>query len=206
MNGLQIRYDSLLQTWKDGYGGEVKRSGIAFLILIFLTCGVCLALPQMREQLVAWIQGLFSGLPVTDSSGKLSAIALLSYNMRACVFIMLYGLVPFLQLSALSLGANAMLLGILAAQSLADGAFLPFLASVLPHGIFELPALILAFAMGLYVCGQLTRRCRHDETALSIWACLSQISWLLFLVLIPLLAVAALVEAHMTPLLVSALT
>ena len=73
----------------------------------------------------------------------------------------------------------------------------------MPHGIFELPALVLAFSMGLYVCGQVTRRCRHDETALPLWDCVPLMSWLLLLVLIPLLAVAAAMEAYVTPLLLS---
>ena len=53
----------------------------------------------------------------------------------------------------------------------------------------------------LYVCGQVTRRLfRRDESALHIWDCLVLISRMLLLVLIPLLAVAAILEAYVTPL------
>ena len=73
----------------------------------------------------------------------------------------------------------------------------------MPHGIFELPALILAFATGLYVCGQVTRLCRRDKEALHVWDCLLLMSRVLFLALLPLLAAAAVVEAYVTPLVAS---
>ena len=75
-----------------------------------------------------------------------------------------------------------------------------YAASLLPHGIFELPALILAFSMGLYICGHLTRRCRRDPAALPLGACLGLAARLLVFLLLPLLILAALTEAYVTPL------
>ena len=114
---------------------------------------------------------------------------------------MAYGLIPFIQLPALALGVNAMVIGVMAAWYLTEGySMLGFLASILPHGLLEFPALILAFAMGLFVCGQLTRRLfRKDESALHVWDCLVLMSRMLLLVLFPLLAGAALIEAYITP-------
>jgi stage II sporulation protein M len=133
-------------------------------------------------------------------AGTLSPVDLFVNNLRATLFTMLYGLIPFLQLPALALGLNAMMLGVLAAWYVSEGISLAvYLAALIPHGIFEIPALILAFAMGLYVCGQLTRRCRKDESALHLWDCLVQISRVLLLIEIPLLVVAALMEAYVTP-------
>ena len=139
---------------------------------------------------------------IVNEDGSLSALALFSNNLRATVFIMVYGLVPFIQLPALALGVNTMALGVLASWYIAQGySIVAFLAAVLPHGLAEFPALILAFGVGLYVCGQVTRRLfRRDESALHIWDCLVLISRMLLLVLIPLLAVAAILEAYVTPL------
>ena len=114
--------------------------------------------------------------------------------------IMLYGLIPYVRLPALAMGLNAMLLGVLGAQMLASGQALAlYFLAILPHGIFEIPALVLSFAMGLYVCGHLTDRVRGREGALSFWDCMEQISALCISVVIPLLAVAAAVEAYITP-------
>ena len=77
-----------------------------------------------------------------------------------------------------------------------------YFAALLPHGIFELPALILAAALGLFLCRQMTRRCRHDETALPLPVCLTQIARVFLLLIAPLLAVAAVMEAYVTPLLI----
>ena len=50
-----------------------------------------------------------------------------------------------------------------------------------------------------FLSGQVTRRCRRDETAVRFWECLVLMSRMLLLVLIPLLAAAALMEAYVTP-------
>ena len=126
-------------------------------------------------------------------------------GLRATAFIMAYGLIPFIPLPAMALGVNAMVIGVTAAWYFTEGySMLGFLASVLPHGLLEFPALILAFAVGLFACGQITRRLfRKDENALHLWDCLVLMSRMLLLVLIPLLAAAAMIEAYITPVIAS---
>ena len=206
MKEILRHHCSGLQTaWHDGLAGEVKRSAIAFFTLAVLAFIICLALPDLRQRLVDYVLSMMGGLDIQDQSGTLSAPALLSNNIRACVFTMMYGLIPFLLLPALSLGVNAMLLGVLGAWYVSEGVSpLVYLAAVIPHGIFELPALILAFAVGLFACEQITRRLfRKDENALHLWDCLVLMSRMLLLVLIPLLAAAALIEAYITPVIAS---
>ncbi len=203
---LQYQFDGLKNAWHDGLSGEVKRTAIAFPLLAVLAFALCMFLPDLRMQLVKLVLEAMDGLRVVEEDGSLSALGLFSNNLRACAFTMAYGLIPFLYLSAMALGVNAMLLGILAAWYLSEGvSMLGYLAAIVPHGIFELPALVLAFAMGLYVCGQLTRRCRRDASALHVWDCLVLISRMLLLVLIPLLAVSAVAEAYVTPAVLSLL-
>ena len=204
MSQLERQFQILADHWRRGYGQEVKRSAIAFCVLVVIFFGTCMAFPSLRELLAGQVLPLFSNLDVSNDNGGFSALALFFNNVRACSVTMVYGLLPYVQLSALALGANAMVIGVLAAYCLTAGTpALAFFLGLLPHGIFELPALVLAFAMGLYVCDQLTRRCRHDESALPLWDCVTLLSWLLLLVLIPLLAVAAVMEAYVTPLLLS---
>ena len=198
---LANQFAPVLHAWRNGYEAEVRRSAIAFFVLIFLAFGVCLAVPEIRIGFSAYVQNLFQGMDLTDETGRLSPLALLGNNLRACLFTMLYGLIPFLRLPALALGVNAVLLGGLAAvYAAADTTMLLFAAGLLPHGIFELPALILAFSMGLYICGHLTRRCRRDKAALSLVQCLGLAARLLVFLLLPLLIAAALTEAYVTPL------
>ena len=163
---LAAQFAPVLRAWRNGYEAEVRRAAIAFFLLVFLAFGVCLAVPELRLGFSAYLQHLFQGMDLTDGAGNLSPLLLLANNLRACAVTMLYGLIPFVRLPALALGVNAVLLGGLAAcYAATDTTMLLYAASLLPHGIFELPALILAFSMGLYICGHLTRRRRRDPAA-----------------------------------------
>ena len=187
---LAAQFAPVLRAWRNGYEAEVRRAAIAFFLLVFLAFGVCLAVPELRLGFSAYLQHLFQGMDLTDGAGNLSPLLLLANNLRACAVTMLYGLIPFVRLPALALGVNAVLLGGLAAcYAATDTTMLLYAASLLPHGIFELPALILAFSMGLYICA-----------ALPLGACLGLAARLLVFLLLPLLILAALTEAYVTPL------
>ena len=192
-------FRELKSLWEDGLGTEVRRTAISFLALIAISLAVFLALPELRERTIDQIINLMLSKDVLTDSGQISFLALFANNLQACVFIMLYGLFPYISFPALPLGINAGMLGVMAAHAIASGQVLPFLVGVLPHGIIELPAMVLAISMGLYVCGQVTRRCRQDKTARSFLECLVLISRFLFLLLVPMLVVAALIEAWVTP-------
>lgn len=201
---FRTNYGELRKVWQTGYADEVKRTAISFVLLVLIAFGGSLALPDLRRGVMDLVLNLFGGLDLADEAGQISAVLLFSNNLQACAMVMLYGLIPFLRLPALTLGVNSMLLGVLMAHYLANGLSLTvYFAALLPHAVFELPALVLAIAMGLFACGQMTRRCRKDETAIPLWDCFVHLSRLLLLVLLPLLAAAAWTEAYVTPWVVS---
>ena len=192
--------EELLSAWRDGVKRETGHSAAAFLILAVLACAGCLLIPGLDL-----LNGVMGNLTVdleavTDESGNLSAPAVFLSNLQATTFIMLYGLVPFVRLPAMALGLNAVMLGWLAAVYVRSGLSLAlYLAALIPHAIFEIPAMLLAFGVGLYVCGQVTRRLRGNEQTRSITSCLSLMGQTLLLALAPLLLAAAFVEAYVTP-------
>ncbi len=192
-------YKEWKAVWDSGLDAEVRRCTWSFLILVVIALVVHLLFPQLRERAVSQIITLMTGKELTTASGHISFLALFVNNVQACALIMLYGLLPYIRLTAIPLGLNTALIGVLAANSVARGELLMFLTGILPHGIFELPALVLAFAMSLFVCGQVSRRCKKDQSALSTLNCIALISRFLFLVLVPLLFIAALIEAWVTP-------
>lgn len=200
-DALRCQSGGLPGAWNGGLKDETKRSAISFFILWALFLVLCTVLPELRSSLAERMLSTLDSLNATDSTGRISALSLFSHNVESCAFIMIYGLIPFVHLPALAIGVNAMLLGVMAAWYLAEGISpMVYLAALLPHAVFELPALFLAFGMGLYACGQLTRRCRGEADALTLWSCLVLMSRVLLLALIPLLAAAALIEAYITPL------
>ena len=205
IGAVKQQYAAIREDWDRGLAGEAKRSAVVFFLLVLLAFGLCAALPALRDTLVELAVSSLGGLAAVDGSGRLSPVLLFQNNLRACGMIMLYGLVPFILLPALSLGLNAMILGVLAAWYLSEGLPLSaYFAALIPHGVFELPAVILAFAVGLYASGQVTGRIRRREGCRSVTECLRLMGRTLTLVQLPLLAVAALAEAYVTPLIAAA--
>ena len=199
-NASHFSPGGLREAWADGLKEEVKRSAIAFFFIWALFFAVCAGFPDLRTKLVDMMFSTLNSMNVSDANGNISALPLFLNNVQATAFIMLYGLIPFIQLPALALGMNAMMLGVMAAWYVAEGISpLAYLAALIPHGILELPALFLSFGTGLYICGQLTRRCRKDQSARPLWACMTLASQILLSVLLPLLLIASFVEAYVTP-------
>ena len=199
---LKYQISGWKDTWRSGLSDEALRAAIAFPVLVVLPFVLCMAFPALREGLLSYVFAAMDGTGALNEDGTLSAMAIFSNNLRATVFIMFYGLIPFIRLPALALGVNAMVIGVLGAWYVTEGySIAAFVAAILPHGLLELPALVIAFSVGLYVCGHVTRRLfRRDESALHIWDCLVLMSRTLLLVLFPLLTAAAVVEAYVTPL------
>ena len=202
---LKYQIGGWKDTWNNGLSNEVLRAAIAFPVLVVLAFILCMVFPALREVLLSYVFAAMNGTGTLNDDGTLSAMAIFSNNLRATVFIMAYGLIPFIQLPAMALGVNAMVIGVLAVWYVTQGySMAAFLAALLPHGILELPALVIAFSVDLYVCAHVTRRIfRRDENALHVWDCLVLMSRTLLLVLLPLLAAAAVLEAYVTPLVAS---
>ena len=120
-------------------------------------------------------------------------------NVTASLLAMLYGLIPFVPLSALALGTNALLLGAFAALYQHHGIGLGvYFIGILPHGIFELPALILSCALGLLICRTGTEKLRK-RSDVSFLRRVLDCNRVFLSFVAPLLLVAALVEAYITP-------
>jgi uncharacterized membrane protein SpoIIM required for sporulation/ABC-type transport system involved in multi-copper enzyme maturation permease subunit len=77
---------------------------------------------------------------------------------------------------------------------------LTFLAAfILPHGIFELPAVIIGAAAAVRVGASLINRDRSLTLGEGWWSAIVDFFKLLIFVVIPLLIIAAIVEVHVTP-------
>lgn len=196
-------FQPFLSAWRGGLPYEVFRSGAAFCILTLAFFLASLLLPQLREGVVKQLLALLGNLELVANDGTISVLGLFANNAQACIFIMLYGLIPFLRLPALTLGVNAMMLGVLAAWYQTQGlSLLVYLALILPHGIFELPAMVFSAGVGLYICGQLSRRIQKDAAALPLSKCLLLLYQALFFIF-PLLLLAAFIEGRVTPMIAS---
>lgn len=137
-------------------------------------------------------------------SAHLPAPILFLHNARTVVTFLLLGLLSFATLGLTLFIVNIALVGgVMGAASLVGySPLLTFVAGVLPHGIFELSAVFLATAAMLKVGAQLVTP--QGEKSLGEVLLISLADWFrIFIgIVLPFLAIAALIEIYITPLLI----
>ena len=140
-----------------------------------------------------------------DSLGHRLPVPLLFYhNARTTVAFLLLGLVSFGTLGlTLFIGNVALVGGVLGAAHLVGySPLLAFAAGILPHGMFELTAIFLATAAMLKVGAQLVTP--QPDKSLGETLLISLADWFRVFVgvVLPFLAIAALIEIYLTPILI----
>ncbi|EKC68423.1 conserved hypothetical protein, membrane, partial [human gut metagenome] len=85
---------------------------------------------------------------LTEFNG-LEVFAIFYNNLRATLISVVFGVMPFFFLPVFALVENAAILGIVAANYAVSDLGLPmFFAGILPHGVFELTAVLFTYALG----------------------------------------------------------
>jgi uncharacterized membrane protein SpoIIM required for sporulation/ABC-type transport system involved in multi-copper enzyme maturation permease subunit len=137
-------------------------------------------------------------------SAHLPAPVLFLHNARTVVMFLLLGLLSFATLGLTLFIVNIALVGgVMGAASLVGySPLLTLSAGVLPHGIFELTAVFLATAAMLKVGAQLVTP--QGDKSLGEVLLMSLADWFrVFIgIVLPFLAIAALIEIYITPLLI----
>lgn len=145
---------------------------------------------SLEESLHAFIKQ-FRGL----SKLKLAAAIFLNNSVKTLVVILLgifFGIVP-----AFFLIVNGAALAVVLTLSTESRGIGLSLLSVVPHGILELPAVFLGTAIGLMLGAMFTHRLTA-KSEISIGAEFGQALKFFVILIVPLLMVAALVEAYVT--------
>ncbi len=139
---------------------------------------------------------------------SISAPFLFFNNSRAVVFIFALGAVSFSVLGVILYMVNIGLIGGLFGvfQLIGLDAWPLFTAGVLPHGIFELPALMLGSAAMLYFGANIVTPQVGKSMGEVVIELLADWMKIFFGLVLPLLAIAAVIETYVTPtLLINAL-
>lgn len=159
-------------------------------------------LSQASAEDLKKLQENLGDLPDLESvSGNLNAGFLFLNNTRAMALIFLAGMVSFSVLGVLFYMINVSLIGgVYAFLELIGVSPLPiFLAGVLPHGIFELPALLIGSAVVLYIGAALVTPQNGKSMGEVVIELMADWAKIFVGLVVPLLAIAALVEAYITP-------
>lgn len=180
----------------------------AFFILCAIFALLTVLLPDFARDYLALLQQTFSDAGLMEAEGWKAALLLLQNNVRATIYTVFYGFLPFLFYPALTLGSNAMTLSGMAVVYIGEGYYTPasFLAGILPHGIFEIPALLIACAVGFCHCRVITALLLRRELKTPLRSQLVSLAWVYAALVLPLLVAAALAEAFLTPVILGLFT
>jgi uncharacterized membrane protein SpoIIM required for sporulation/ABC-type transport system involved in multi-copper enzyme maturation permease subunit len=210
---------SVIDWYRNVLGAALRRAAPAILV-VALVAGVSLwmgydwvmvnvsavienAPPDKLEEIAARAREMPDLMSLQKN---INAPFLFLNNTRAVTLIFLAGLFSFSVLGVLLYMVNIGLIGGVFALLQLLSAHLPnvhpwqiFLAGVVPHGIFEIPALMIGSAAMLYMGAAIVT----PQTGKSIGEVMLELlaDWLkIFLgLVVPLLALAALIEANVTP-------
>lgn len=199
MDWLKKQHRALWQFYRTEFSEELLITAISFLVICLLTFGLGLLNKDIPTRIMEYFSQMLQDNNVLTDDGRIDLLSLLGNNLRATGVSILYGFIPFLYLTALALGVNAMILGFFAAYYVNNGfSLLAYFAGILPHGVFELSAMLLSFSAGLLLCKRITCYVRKNEKGV-IRPFLCNVVRLFMMHVLPLLVVAALVEAYVTP-------
>ena len=177
-----------------------RNSTIAFFVILLVFYAAGMLYPPVMDTMISYFEGVVEQSGIVSDGGQILVLNLLANNLLASATSIVYGIIPFLFLPALSIGMNAAMLGALGAMYQKQGlSLLLYAAALVPHGIFEIPALLVAFACGLYLCRTVTRTLLGRETAMPLPQALLSLVRVYVAVIVPLLVVASVVEAYVTP-------
>jgi len=205
---------SILDWYVRVLGASLKRivPAVLFTLLIagtsvwlsydWVKVNVANTISHASKEDLAKIQENMTEMPNLSSlKGNLSASFLFLNNTRAVALIFLAGMVSFSVLGLLLYMVNIGLIGGLFAmfELLGVRPWPIFLAGVAPHGIFELPALMIGSAVVLYIGAAIVTPQTGRSMGEVILELMADWAKIFIGLVVPLLAVAALIEAYVTP-------
>jgi len=150
--------------------------------------------PAIGEQLIGLFEkevaGQVAGAGPFELCGKIFV-----NNLEACIILFLGG-ASFGIVTILIMSLNGIVIGAIMEIVLRDHSPAFVAAAIIPHGIFEIPGFIVAGALGFMFSQALINEYYGQEDAAATAARLSRV---FVTVVLPLIAVAAVVEAFITP-------
>ena len=195
-----------LLAWKF-YREQLLRLHLGCMLAFLAVCALsAVVLGLFAEQAQAIVESFMAEVQqsgLVDENGSISLAALFGNNLQATLTATVMGFVPFVFLPVVSLALNGAVIGAVLALSGAMGMQTGqmVLLGLLPHGIFEIPAIMLGVAMGLYLCRQMNGTLRKRPGTPRIEAVLPHLCRVAVFGVVPLLAAAAVIETFVTPLL-----
>ena len=172
---------------------------IAFLLIWIAGYFIGINSPEVVEEVMSSFFTNAQEQGALKNDGSIAFFPLLANNWRVMMLSVLQGAIPFLFLPAVTLASNAYLIGLAGARFTLKGIpFHLFLASILPHGIFELPAIVLSIACGIHLCISLAKLITRSFKRTPMGETLSDLLRVMLLLVAPMTILAAVIETYIT--------
>ncbi len=173
-------------------------AGVIFTVATLLGYFIAQNFPGEIEQILEEVKKELG--PLQDASSFELFLIIFKQNVFALLSSIIlgifFGIVP-----CLSVFANGLVLGIITFEVLKEFSWEILLAGILPHGIIEIPVLIVSVAIGMKIGKTVLERVFKKRG--NIKKELKKAFKFFFYVLLPLLFLAALIESFITPLLLA---
>jgi len=191
----------------------LRRSWLAFVLVGIGICGAVFVgcdlaarynLPAEALRLEELTPEVFTALPDWGWLPNFTPLGIFINNVRALVLAWLLAIFSFGTLAVALLMAPLAIVFFFAAQAARLG-YDPFLflaTFVLPHGLFELPAAIIATALSVRLGAALMSPPRGATVGENWLRALAEFTKAFLALTLPLLALAAVIEVYITPLIV----
>jgi len=175
--------------------GMLDRTIKPYLLILTLIFAVSflagiLAPPSIRQQMTEVFQavvGNYQGL-----AGGMLYFNILVQNVMATIFVLISGVFVGI-IPTFAISSNAFGLGVLYRQAAEVAGYSKAALKVLPYGVFEIPALLIAASYGLWLGVTVLRRMRGKEST-PLGVNIEHAFRRYFAVVFPLLIVAAAIE------------
>lgn len=200
---------NIAKTLKDRYSQEkgfflrsLARTFVFLLLLFALSAYAGFAAshkdPEAARNFFELIRQNLEQKGFFNATGNLELFALIFFNNTfASVVTVAAGIIPFIFLSAVSILGNGFMLGVVWAVSSFEGKrAADMILAILPHGIVELPALFYAGSLGIYLTLTVSKKLLGRDV--SVKRGFADIARSFVLVVVPLLLLAAFLEAFVT--------
>ena len=132
---------------------------------------------------------------VISDSAPVMAFQIFINNLQICMLVFLGG-ATFGLLTIFLLMVNGILIGILIEVMLRDMSAAALLVGLLPHGIFEIPAILVSTALGMIMARGLWEELAGNGNVLDAAKAAGK---LFLLYVVPLILIAACIEGFVTP-------
>ncbi len=154
-------------------------------------CGILTSknFPFLKEPFLSFLKNYFEGF---EKKTKASQVFYIFFHNAVCLFFLIFLGLFFLIPTFFGVYTNGFILGFLFLISFEGGMLGKFLKGILPHGMIEIPVILIGGALGISLWKSIFTK-KVKETFLKI------VKIYLFF-LLPLLFISALIEVLITPL------